>query len=84
MADLVWELLRCVKSDGDPFTLIQWFRSLPRRWRLALVWIPSWGLIMGVISWVTLEDSLRVPAGIVVGSIIGVSSYVHVIRSGGW
>jgi hypothetical protein len=38
---------------------------------------------MGVIALV-LDGARGVPAGIVVGTIIGVASYISIIRSGGW
>jgi len=60
------------------------FRRLPRRWQLAILWIPAWGIVMGVICWAALDTPLRLPAGVVVGIIIGISSYIHIIRSGGW
>jgi len=38
---------------------------------------------MGIICGLTI-DPASAPVGIVFGLLIGVSSYIYVIRSGGW
>jgi hypothetical protein len=39
---------------------------------------------MGIISWATIDDPLSLPAGIVGGLLIGLSTYIYMLRSGGW
>jgi hypothetical protein len=64
--------------------LMRWFRSLPPRWQLAILWIPSWGISVGLISLLHFGEFVLAAEGIVVGVLIGISSYLYVIRSGGW
>ena len=39
---------------------------------------------MGLMAWLSFDDPLRLPVGIVGGLLIGISSYLYIIRSGGW
>lgn len=64
--------------------MTRWFKSLSRRWRLAIIWIPSAGVIWGLIAWLSFDDPLSAPAGFVAGILVGISSYLFIIRSGGW
>jgi hypothetical protein len=64
--------------------MIRWFRRLSPRWQLAVAWVPSWGIVTSFISLVEFGEAEIVAASFVAGLLIGVSSYVYVIRSGGW
>jgi hypothetical protein len=64
--------------------MLQWYKKLRPRWQLAIVWIPSSAAIMAIISWFSFEDPAAVAAGLVVGAIMGISSFIYVVRTGGW
>jgi hypothetical protein len=73
-----------VKHNDMWDAFLRSFTRLPRRWRLALIWIPASAAVMGFISWVSFDGPMRVPAGLVVGTMMGIATYVTIIRSGGW
>jgi hypothetical protein len=64
--------------------MVRWFNGLSRRWKLAIVWIPFWGVVMGLFWWVSRGDIDRLPLAIVGGLIIGIVTYVSLIRRGSW
>ena len=74
----------CSKRRGTAVSMIQWFKNLPRRWKLAIIWIPSSTTLMAIILFVGTSDASSIPIGMLGGLIMGISSYVYMIRSGGW